>query len=131
MKCESYQQFAIVAEDTAKLFTDALNAKIYELRHKSPMVDIKSERFAVISYTESDNSPENVAEEYELEGVHLTCQDCPMFSPIMKADGTEDKRIKWGDCPLCEYGRTSRTSRPCKELFRMINSGEVRLCIAE
>lgn len=126
---ESYQQFAIVKADTAQLFTEALNVRMYELRHKHPTADIKSESFAVISYTETSSEPEDVVEEYELEGLRITCSDCPMFTPIYKADGSEDQRIKFGYCPISEFGRTPKAARPCKELFQMINCGEVKLCL--
>ena len=129
MKCSSYQQFAIVEGDTAKILTDRLNATLYELRGKNPTADIKSGRLAIVSYTESETEPEDISEALELEGLKITCQDCPLFTPIFKADGTEDKRIKYGNCPECEFGRTSRFSRPCNKLFRMINNGEVRLCL--
>lgn len=129
MKCESYQQFAIVEADTAQILTDRLNATLYKLRTKRPTADIKSGRLAIVSYTEDSFEPEDISEAYELEGLKITCQDCPLFTPIYKADGTEDKRIKYGNCPECEYGRTFKSSRPCNKLFRMINSGEVKLCL--
>ncbi len=128
---ESYQQFAIVKADTAQLFTEMLNAKMYELRQKNPTAEIKSESFAVISYTETSSKPEDVSEEYELAGLRITCEDCPLFEPIIKADGSEDQRVKYGNCPICEYGRTFKTSRACNELFYMINNREVRLCLKD
>lgn len=130
MKRESYQQFAIVAADSAQTLTEQLNAKLYELKDKRPTVTFEG-LIARISYEESFTAPEDLADEYEAQGVNLTCQDCPFFSPIMKADGTEDKRVKWGDCEFAHYGRTSRSSRACDKLFKGINSGEVRLCLAE
>lgn len=129
MKYESYQQFAIVEAETAALLTDQLNATIYELRDKHPKADIKSARLAIVSYTESKTEPEDITEALELEGLKITCQDCPLFRPIYKADGTEDRRIKYGTCPVSEYGRAFKDSRPCSQLFRMINNGEVRLCL--
>lgn len=130
MKCESYQQFAIVEADTAALLTEQLNATIKKLRGKRPVADIKSGRLAIVSYTEDSFDPEDIGEALELEGLKITCQDCPLFTPIYKADGTEDKRIKYGNCPECDFGRTFRNSRPCEKLFRMINSGEVKLCLS-
>lgn len=130
MKVESYQQFAIVEGDTAQILTDRLNKTIYKLRTKHPAADIKSGRLAIVSYTENSFEPEDISEEYELEGLKITCQDCPLFTPVYKADGTEDKRIKYGNCPECEFGRTFKNSRPCNKLFRMINSGEVKLCLS-
>lgn len=132
MKSLSYQQFAIVTGDTAQLLTDRLNAKLYELRDKNPVVTFEG-LIARISYVESHRINEDVVDEYEEQGVRLSCQDCPYFKPILKADGTEDKRVKWGDCEFSHhgYGRTSRNSAACKKLFEALNSGEVRLCLAE
>ena len=129
MKCRSYQQFAIVAADSAQSLTEQLNAKMVELADKNPTVTFEG-LIARIMYTERETSPENLGEEYELQGVRLTCQDCPMFKPILKSDGTVDGRIKYGDCPNTEYGRTYRDSRACAKLFQMMNSGEVRLCLS-
>lgn len=132
MRCESIQQYAIVSADSAQELTERLNAKLKELVDKRPKVTFEG-LIAHISYTERSMIVEDLTDEYELEGVKLTCQDCPMFQPILKRDGTRDSRTRWGDCPLCRetYGRTARNSRACPALFQMINSGEVRLCLAE
>lgn len=130
MRSESFQQFAIVASDSAQVLTEKLNAKLYELRHKNPTVTFDG-LIARISYTETTEECEDLTDEYRLKGVNLSCQDCPLFQPIKKADGTEDKRIKWGDCEHAHMGRTLRDKGACDKLFQMINSGEVRLCLAE
>lgn len=130
MYSESFQQFVIVQGDTAQQLTEKLNAELYRLRHKSPAVTFEG-LIARISYEEDTREPEDLRDEYEAVGVRLTCQDCPYFEPILKADGTEDKRNKWGDCEFANYGRTSRNSKPCELLFQRINSGEVRLCLAD
>lgn len=130
MKTESYQQYAIVTADSAQELTEQLNATLKQLKCKYPKVTFEG-LIARISYTETVNIVEELADEYELQGVRLTCQDCPIFQPILKADGTRDNRTKWGDCPFAKFGRTCRDSRVCSKLFEMINSGEVRLCLAE
>lgn len=132
MRCESYQQFAIVAADSAQSLTDQLNAKLYELRGKSPVVTFEG-LIARISYTERAETPEDICDEYRTVGVWLTCEDCPEFRPMLKADGTEDKRAKWGGCPYSPfgYGQTKRTAKACPRLFEMINAKEVKLCFAE
>ena len=129
---ESYLQFAIVTGDSAQLLTEQLNEKLRELSDKNPSVTFEG-MIARISYTETITVCEDLRDEYEQEGIKITCQDCPFFKPITKADGSEDKRVKWGDCPHSQYsyGRTSRDSRACNKLFQMINSGEVRLCLGE
>ncbi len=128
MKCASYLQYAIVEADRADLLTEKLNAELYRLRDKQPKATFDG-NIVRISYYESEKLPESLEEEYEAQGVRLTCEDCPFFCPTMKADGTIDKRAKWGHCPLTEYGRTDKRSRACKALFEKLNSGEVKLCL--
>lgn len=127
---ESYPQYAIVQGDTADQLTEKLNAVLIDLRRKTPLVSFEG-LIARVSYTERFEAPETLAEEYEQKGVRLTCQDCPYFTPVLKADGTEDKRIKLGDCPFCHYERTYKDTAACDRLFKAINSGEVKLCLAE
>ena len=130
MKRESFTQYSIVAADTAQRLSEQLNAEVYRLRHKQPTVTFEG-LMARIAYTETDEEPEDVRDEYHLKGVQLTCQDCPFFEPIRKADGTEDRRVKIGDCSYKPLGRTFRDSMACDILFQKINNGEVRLCLAE
>ena len=132
MRSESYQQFAIVSGDTAQSLTEQLNAKLYELRDKFPKVTFEG-LIARISYSENFTKCEDLSDEYSEIGINLTCQRCPLFQPVLKADGTIDKRSKWGGCDYSPlgYGQTCKTSRACNRLFEMINSGEVTLCLAE
>lgn len=130
MISRSYQQYAIVAADSAQQLTDQLNAELIRLRDKKPKVTFEG-LIARIQYEEDELIPETLAEEYEAQGVHLTCEDCPYFCPMIKADGTRDLRAKWGGCHLKEDGMAKRTSRVCDKLFEKMNSGEVRLCATE
>lgn len=133
MRRESYQQYAIVKSDSARTFTDQLNAELRRLAEKKPVVTFTDADpyLARISYIETEIIPESIRDEYRLEGVDFCCEDCPMFKPIMKTDGTEDRRVKYGGCRYAEFGRTYRTSAACEHLFRMMRSGEVKLCLAE
>ena len=129
MISRSYQQFAIVAADSAQVLTDALNAELYDLRDKNPTVTFEG-LIARIQYTESERLPESLAEEYETQGVRLTCEDCPFFCPAIKADGTRDLRAKWGGCHLVEGGMAKKSSMACDKLFEMLNDGRVKLCLS-
>ena len=128
MRRESYQQFAIVAADSAQSLTEQLNAKLMELKSKHPTVTFEG-LIARIQYTETVSEAEDIEDEYELRGVRLTCQDCPFYEPILKANGELDGRVKYGNCPYTEYGRAYRDSRACSTLFQKLNNGEVRLCL--
>ena len=129
MISRSYQQFAIVAADSAQRLTEELNAELLRLKDKNPTVTFEG-LIARIQYVESEYIPESLEEEYEAQGVHLTCEDCPYFCPAVKADGSLDLRMKWGGCPWKEYGSTKKSSRACEILFQKLNSGEVKLCVS-
>ena len=129
MKVSSFQQYAIVAADSAETLTEELNQKLIELQDKRPTVTFEG-MIARVCYAETTRAPETAWEEYEARGVRLTCQDCPCFRPILKADGTVDGRIKYGDCEHSETGRAFRDSMACDKLFQMLNNGEVRLCLS-
>lgn len=133
MRSESIPQFAIVKSDSASAFEDALNARMRELARKHPVATfIESDPyFARISYTETAHVPETIADEYELAGYTFTCADCPAFEPILKADGTVDTRMKYGECQFAEKGRTYKDSKCCEYLFRMIQNGRVGLCFTK
>lgn len=133
MKSSVYEQFAIVQENSASLFTARLNEELYRLRDSRPAVKFSESDplCAYIHYTVSVNTPESVAEASELEGVHFVCSQCPFFNPVMKEDGSEDKRCKWGDCEHAEYGRTLKTGSACDKLYELIKEGDVRLCFRD
>ena len=130
MRTSSYQQFAIVQGTSAQDLSDQLNEKLKELRYKFPKVDFEG-LIARISYTEHVPVPETLADEYELAGFKLTCEQCPLFKPILNKDGTENKRVKYGDCPYRDLGRTYRTTRMCDMVYEMIEEGKVKLCLSE
>lgn len=127
MKCKSVQQFAIVQADSAPSFEEQLNARVMELSDKNPVVKFDG-LTAYISYNETVKIPEDIGDEYELKGVVFRCEDCPCFSPILKEDGTEDRRVKYGDCEFSKFGRTMKDDRACEHLFTMIANGRVGLC---
>lgn len=123
---ESYQQFAIVSADSAQSLTDQLNEQLYKLRGKHPVVTFEG-MTARICYDEVDYEPEPEEEEKKVE---LFCQDCPYFVPMLKSDGTIDRRSRLGGCPYKKYKKTQRNARACEKLINDINNGEVKLCLA-
>lgn len=130
MREQKYIQFAFVAGETPEILSERLNRKVYELRGKSPSVEVDLERLtAQIKYTESDTIPESIGEEYSMRGVRLTCKMCPYFIPTTKTDGSEDGRAKWGMCPMSPNKRTTKEAPGCDVLFESINSGVIKLTL--
>ena len=130
MRYCTFKQYAIVAGDTTQELAEKLNAKLYELRNKSPDVTFDG-LTARIAYQESEEEPETIAEEYQLRGVRLTCYDCPYFVPTLNLDGSENRRAKKGGCPFKEHRLTYKDKAACDRLFEMLNDGRISLCIAD
>lgn len=127
MKAQSIQQFAIVQSDSAPAFEEELNARMRDLSSKCPKVKFDG-LTAYISYSETIRIPESLSDEYEEQGACFHCEDCPEFQTILKADGTEDKRLKYGECQYKEFGRTYKDSPACDMLYKLIQSGRIGLC---
>ena len=123
----SYQKFAIVVGDSAQSLTDQLNEQLYKLRDKHPVVTFEG-MIARICYEETDYEPEP---EIEAPKLNFTCQDCPYFVPVLKADGSVDRRSRMGGCPYTKYKKTFRNSPVCEKLINNVNDGEVKLCVAD
>ena len=127
MKAQSIQQFAIVQSDSAAAFEGELNARIRELSDRNPKVKFDG-LTAYISYNETVRLPESLADMYELNGACFHCEDCPEFQAILKEDGTEDKRLKYGECQYAEMGRTRKDRAACDMLYKLIRGGRIGLC---
>ena len=133
MKSLLVQQFAIVRSDSAQAFEKELNTRIKELYGLNPTVSI-SENGEYLTATIAYKAPfeEDLTRKDPTEtGITFTCEDCPNFEPILKADGTEDGRVKYGGCKFAEYRRTYKTMRACAVLYQMIENGGVRLCLSD
>ena len=130
MRYASYQQFAIVQGDTAQSLTEQLNTKLRELKDKRPTVTFEG-LIARIEYFEEVRQCEDLIDEYEEKGVRLRCQDCPFFKPLLNKNGSINRAAKRGDCRFAAYGSTSRDRLACERLFKMLNNGEVKICLAE
>lgn len=128
MRQVSYLQYAIITAETVERLTERLNAALYDLRDKEPQVQFDG-LTARIRYTETENHPEDLTEEYSMKGVNLHCQDCPFFEPLKNKNGTVNRAAKRGDCIFSEYGTTSRDRVACERMFSMLNRGEIRLTI--
>lgn len=127
MRRVSFQQFAIVQGTSAQHLTDLLNQKLYELRDKNPTVTFEG-LIARISYIQEDVI-EEVRCDPERTSCRFKCRDCPFFEPVLKKDGTEDRRTSLGRCEFAPDGYTYRTSRACSRLYEMIEEREVGLCL--
>ena len=133
MRSSCYDQFAIVAADTAQLFNEQLNAEILRLKDNNPVVKFSEsiQFYAQIKYRVNNDIPETIAEASEMAGVHFVCEQCPFFQPVLREDDEIDRRYKWGDCPHAELGRVLKTQSACDKLYELIDERSVKLCFME
>ena len=133
MRYSIYDQYAVILDDSAEVFSSNLNAKLRELKDLNAKVDFSESNplCAYVRYTVKEEQPETVAESARVSGTVFVCSQCPYFHPVLKADGEEDKRCKWGDCEHAEFGRTYKNSEACEKLYKAIREREVKLCFTE
>ena len=128
---KSTKRFAIVRETSASSFETQLNEKLDSLYEQNPSVTFSETGdylTARIEYTARVEIPDEPISE---RGYRFSCEDCPRFEHLLKKDGTVDGRIKYGNCPAAQYGRTLKSSPACDLLYRMIENGEVSLCFSK
>lgn len=133
MKHSRYEQFAIVTADSAPLFSQKLNDELFRLKDSEPVVYFSESNpyYARIKYVVDSSTPETVAEASVAEGVSFVCCQCPYFVPVLKDDGTDDKRVKYGDCEHAELGRTKRMTAACDKLYELIKEGDIKICFTD
>ena len=104
-----------------------LNLALLELSEKKVEVTF-SEGYARIEYTKDFEEIEPPVTE---TGIKFTCEECPLFEPVLNRSGNPDGRVKYGNCEYSEFGRTWKTSPACQNLYTLIKNGTVSLTLNE
>lgn len=133
MACEKFKQYAIVRSDSAELFEEQLNVRMYELRDSMPDVVFSENGHyltAKIEYVKKQPVTPTERDPVK-DGIILKCIDCPYYEPTRKKDGTIDGRTRLGGCELSEFGKTYSDSDACAVLYRMLGNGGIRLCFTD
>lgn len=128
---KSTKRFAIVRETSAASFEDQLNKTLEHLSDQNPKVEFSETGDYMTARIEYEAKVEIPDEPISERGYKFSCEDCPRFEHLLKKDGTVDGRIKYGNCPAAQYGRTLKSSPACDLLYRMIENGEVELCYSK
>ena len=82
--------------------------------------------YARIEYTKDF---EEIAPPVTETGIKFTCEECPLFRPVLNRSGNPDGRVKYGNCDYSEFGRTWKTSPACQNLYTLIKNGTVSLML--
>lgn len=119
------KQLKVLHSRDPRDFEKEYNEAMLELAKFDPQgtYSINPENYsAVIEYTREVKIPEDIRDEFELQGVKYTCSMCPYFKL------PEDKRIKKVVCS--ETGRpilSTADSDACVWLYKKIAIGEVKI----
>lgn len=70
-------------------------------------------------YEEVISVPETIAEEFELQGVHYFCKDCPHLQK------GKDKRCKSHGCKYSKYGTVQDFTPACEFFYKQLLQGEI------
>lgn len=133
MKNSVCMQFAIIRESSDTLLQERLNEQLQRLKDRKPQVKFsESDPLCVyIEYVVEEQEAETPKEKADTHGLSFVCSQCPHFRPLLKDDGTPDKRCKFGDCEYAELGRTLKNMPACEELYKLVQEGGVKICFAD
>lgn len=125
MLYRTINQLSVIEERDADSFQAKYNAEMQRLAKWAPRGTFNitpGSYSAIIEYAETMSIPEDVRDEFELNGVSYVCGLCPHFKL------PEDKRVKKilckasGQTKLCDSN-----SGACLWLYEQIARGEVEL----
>lgn len=128
---QSIEKFAIVRETSAALFEEKLNETLLRLKESNPSIEFDSVGDSMVARVRYKETVEIEEKRPSEAGVRFTCGDCPCFEFERNADGSIDRRKKWGGCPYAYMERTTINSSACDVLYNGILNGDIGLSFKE
>lgn len=123
MRIENYEQVVVITSHDSKDFQNQINNTMREHSRQSPVLEMDlTSLIASVRYHETVRIPENLADEYQLNGIVITCGECPFFSL------PDDKRVKYMMCDKDgSLHRCSEDRQACEWLYLEVHKGRVKL----
>ena len=124
MRIDTYPQVAVIRSEVAEDFEDSFNRKMQELSNKkilSQEITVTGDTItAVITYEESAQAMDCVADEFHAEGIIFLCKHCPhLVDP-------KDKRVKHCECKYAEFGHTHKDHEACEVFYRELKLHKIQ-----
>lgn len=113
----------VVSSSDVRKYEQEFNKLADELSDKSPTIQdvFENGTFSTIfTYETEEQIPESAKDRAELEGIRLTCADCP----YMEDDG--DKRKRRFPCQFAEFGWTRSDTAACDKFYRDLMRGDIK-----
>lgn len=123
MYAKSNKKVKVVSATTAEEFESKINSVLNGLNEKRINYDLQLNPtagfIAFVTYTETVQVPETLADEYELKGERHKCGECPHFPVIT------DGRVKWVRCPVTQ-GLVNKGTNCCDTFYKEVMEGAER-----
>lgn len=121
MRTRTQDHMVAIEAKTAKDFQERMEEAFAKLSGQDLDItyNLNQGHCAYIHYCEEVQEPETLADEYHLQGIYLTCADCP------ELEKTDDKRRRYFNCKVRTMVRPMDGA--CERLYRMVEKGDVKL----
>lgn len=121
MRREAFSQIKVIQTESASDFQEQINSSMRELADKRPEYKlIEGKGFcAIISYKETIEIMDKVADEYHAEGIYYLCKHCPYL------DDPHDKRVKRCACKYSSSGVAYKDSEACEIFYKALKRGDI------
>lgn len=114
-------QIKVISNIDPVAFEKQFNSVMADLADKKPkhIIDLTDGYKAVISYEETINIPDSIADEYHAEGIKYTCRECPLRE--IQTDG----RKKDAECKHSPFGKATLKAEACEIFYRQLKLGAI------
>lgn len=121
MLINSIPQIKVINKTDPAEFEKEFNSVMATLADKNPKytLDVTNGFTALITYTDTIQQMDCIADEYHAEGIKYTCRECPLRE--IQPDG----RKKEADCKYAQFGKANLKSECCETFYRRLKMGEI------
>lgn len=114
-------QIKVVYSENPIDFQNQFNREMEILSDCNPHVEFNHTKgfCAYITYDQTFNIPDTIADEYHAEGIYFTCQQCPLRETVT------DGRVKRVKCKHSSYGYAHLDHECCEVFYRRLQLGEL------
>ena len=125
MKRERVKQVRCFEATSIGLLQANLNESMRDLADQSPvMSDIRKDDgkyWATITYEDTLEEWDSVADEFHADGIVFLCRNCPLH------DDVKDRRVRHAGCKHSPTGRCHLDKEACEYFYKLVRQNEVEV----
>lgn len=114
-------QIKVICKTDPAEFEKEFNSVMATLADKKPKytLDVTNGFTALITYTDTIQQMDCIADEYHAEGIKYTCRECPLRE--IQTDG----RKKDAECKHSPFGKATLKAEACEIFYRQLKLGAI------